>query len=128
RESWDRTRRSFDVAGAVTSTGALTAAIYAFVEAPAAGWASFQTVGLVAVAVGLAALFLFIETRSAAPLVPLRVLRKRTVASGNTLMLMVSMFATGESLLISLHLQKAVGYSAVQAGLAGSVMPVMAVA
>jgi MFS family permease len=127
RESFDQTRRSFDIAGAVTSTGALTALIYAFVDAPAAGWTSFQTIGLLAAAILLTVLFLVIEARSAAPLVPLWVLRKRTVASGNSLMLMVSMFAAGESMLISLHLQQVIGYSAMQAGLAGSVMPVMAV-
>ena len=40
--------RRFDVAGAVTITAALVALVYAVVEAPDAGWASGQTLGLLA--------------------------------------------------------------------------------
>ena len=39
-----------DIAGAVTVTGSLLCAVYAFVEAAQAGWASLQTLGLLAVA------------------------------------------------------------------------------
>ena len=38
--------RRFDVAGALTITAALVALVYAVVEAPEAGWASDQTLGL----------------------------------------------------------------------------------
>ncbi len=49
RESRDRERgRRFDVAGAVTITAALVALVYAVVEAPDAGWADGQTLGLLA--------------------------------------------------------------------------------
>ena len=40
--------RRFDVAGALTITAALVALVYAVVEAPEAGWASGQTLGLLA--------------------------------------------------------------------------------
>src|SRR5215216_5432315 len=38
------TRRSYDPAGALTSTGALVLLVYALVEAPDAGWGSLQTI------------------------------------------------------------------------------------
>src|SRR4051795_2929642 len=41
-------RKRFDVAGAATITSALVALVYAVVEAPDAGWASAQTLGLLA--------------------------------------------------------------------------------
>jgi hypothetical protein len=41
--------RRFDIAGAVTITAALVALVYAVVEAPDAGWAGGQTLGLLAV-------------------------------------------------------------------------------
>jgi EmrB/QacA subfamily drug resistance transporter len=120
--------RTFDLAGAVTSTGALVALTYALVDAPASGWTSASTIGLFAATAVLTALFVVIERRSSAPLVPLQLLRKRTVGIGNVLVLVVAMFAWGESLLISLHTQQVLGYSAIEAGLAGAIMPVMAVA
>ena len=83
RESRDREHgRRFDVAGAVTITAALVALVYAVVEAPDAGWASGQTLGLLAIsAVLIAALrrdrgALRGPARAAAP-VPLALARRR---------------------------------------------------
>src|SRR4051794_33452864 len=56
-------RRRFDVAGAVTITAVLVAAVYAVVEAPAVGWGDPQTLGLLALAAVLTALFVGIEAR-----------------------------------------------------------------
>ena len=42
------TRRSYDPAGALTSTGALVLLVYAFVEAPEVGWGDAQTILLFA--------------------------------------------------------------------------------
>ncbi|HEX6021284.1 MAG TPA: MFS transporter, partial [Solirubrobacter sp.] len=50
-------RRRFDLAGAVTITGALVALVYAVVEAPDTGWADAQTLGLFAISALLLALF-----------------------------------------------------------------------
>jgi MFS family permease len=128
RESRDHgRRRTFDLAGAVTSTGALLVLIYALVNAPAAGWGSGRTLGLFGAAAVLVALFFVIEARSAAPLVPLPLLRRRSVLTGNLLMGLVAMVAWGEGVLISLHTQQVLGYTAFQSGLASCVMPVLAV-
>ena len=50
-------KRRFDLAGAVTITAALVALVYAVVEAPEAGWAGGQTLGLLALAAALIAAF-----------------------------------------------------------------------
>src|SRR3954468_2893252 len=76
-------RRRFDVAGAVTITGALVAAVYAVVEAPEAGWGAPQTLGLLALSAVLIAAFAGIEARSAAPLAPLGLFRSRSLVGGN---------------------------------------------
>src|ERR671922_28877 len=68
-------RRVYDVAGAVTITLALVILVFAVSEAPDAGWTSAQTIGSVAAATTLIAAFVRIETRSVAPLVPLRIFR-----------------------------------------------------
>ncbi|MFD0204931.1 MULTISPECIES: MFS transporter [Saccharothrix] len=83
--------RKFDVAGALTSTAAFVLLIFAVVEAPTVGWGSGRTIiPLVAAAVLLMA-FVFIEKRSAAPLVPLRIFRSTALVGGNLMMILVGL-------------------------------------
>src|ERR671938_36654 len=63
-------KRSFDVAGAVTVTAALSVLVYALVDATDAGWGSTKTVSLLVAAVVLLAVFVAIELRSDDPVVP----------------------------------------------------------
>src|SRR6476620_9574213 len=70
-----------DVAGAVTVTLALMLAVYAIVNGNRNGWTSAQTLGLLAVAGVLLAVFLRIESRASSPLVPLRLFRLRNLAT-----------------------------------------------
>ena len=53
----DLQHRSFDLAGAVTVTSGLIVLVYAIVKAQAFGWGSGRTLGLLAAAVALLALF-----------------------------------------------------------------------
>ncbi|MEU6259925.1 MFS transporter [Streptomyces sp. NPDC047043] len=128
RESRTDTRaRSFDPAGALTATAALVACVYAVVEAPEAGWLSARTTGLLAAAVVLAVLFTRIEARATAPLVPLRLLRARTVSGGNLVVFLLGASAFGMSYTLSQYGQGVLGYSPLRFGLANVVMPVGAV-
>ena len=128
RESRTDTRaRSFDPAGALTATAALVACVYAVVEAPEAGWLSARTTGLLAAAVVLAVLFARIEARATAPLVPLRLLRARTVSGGNLVVFLLGASAFGMSYTVSQYGQGVLGYSPLRFGLANVVMPVGAV-
>src|SRR6476660_211136 len=72
-----------DLAGAVTVTGALMLAVYAIVNGNQAGWLSAQTLGLLAAAVAVLGAFLVIESRVSAPLVPLRLFKRRNLAVSN---------------------------------------------
>jgi EmrB/QacA subfamily drug resistance transporter len=120
-------RRIFDLAGGVTITAALVLLVYAVAEAPQAGWTSAQTIGLLAVSATLVALFVLIEARSAAPLVPLHVFGSRAVVGGNLLLLTAGMGIDGVLFILTLSAQELLGYSAVQFGLLVSVMTVMSV-
>jgi EmrB/QacA subfamily drug resistance transporter len=127
RESRDREgRRRFDVAGAVTITAALVALVYAVVEAPDVGWADGQTIGLLAVAIALIALFAAIEARSAAPLAPLRLFRSRALVAGNLVLFALGMLAFGMPFILTQYAQQVLGYSALEFGVSSVVMPVMA--
>ncbi len=121
-------RRTYDLAGAVTITAALVLLIDAIVEAPRAGWSSAQTIGLLAGAAALVAIFVRIESRSAAPLVPLRVFRMRTLVGGNLAMLLFGMIAWGMGLTLAQYAQQVLGYSPLQFGAGTIAMTAMAAA
>ena len=124
RESYDRGRpRTFDVAGAVTSTVAMVLLVYAVVNAPEAGWTSAETIGVLVVTAVLLALFVRIESRSPAPLVPLHHLRSRPLVGGNLVMLAVGMTVHGAmGFILTQYAQIVLGYSAVEYGLMFAVM------
>ena len=129
RESYGRERvRSFDLAGALTSTAALVLLVYAIADAPAAGWLSTRTIGLFVAVIVLFAVFVGIERRSKAPLVPLRYFRSRTFIGGNLVLLAVGMAVHGAmSFLTTQYGQVVLGYSAIEYGLMFSVMTVLTI-
>jgi EmrB/QacA subfamily drug resistance transporter len=118
--------RSYDPAGALTITGALVSLVYALVEAPTAGWGSTQTILLLAGSTALLAAFLLIELRSRAPLVPLRIFRRRTIVGASAVMLVFGTLPYGLSFTLTLYAQQVLGYSAVKFGLTSLVFPAMA--
>jgi EmrB/QacA subfamily drug resistance transporter len=111
------TERTYDVAGAAAVTGALVLLVLAIVEAPDAGWTDPQTIWLLVVSALLVAVFVRIERRSAAPLVPLRTFRSPVLVGGNLTLLALGMLAWGMGLTVSLYAQNVLGYSAVKFGL-----------
>jgi EmrB/QacA subfamily drug resistance transporter len=120
-------KRRFDVAGAVTITAALVALVYAVVEAPEAGWAGGQTLGLLALAAALTVVFVGIEKRSAAPLAPLGVFRSRSLVGGNLVLFALGTTGFGVPFILTQYAQEVLGWSPIQFGLASVVMPVTAV-
>jgi MFS family permease len=120
-------RRVYDVAGAVTVTAALVLLVYAVSAAPDVGWAGVQTIGSLAASVALIAAFFRIETRSVAPLVPLRSFRSRALVGGNLVLLTAGAVLDGMLIIVTLYAQELLGYSTVQFGLGVAVMTVMSV-
>jgi EmrB/QacA subfamily drug resistance transporter len=119
-------RRSYDPAGAVTITGALVLLVYALVEAPDVGWGAGQTILLLAGSAVLLAAFVLIESRHRAPLVPLRVLRSRTLVGANLVMLLFGTVAFGMPFILTLYAQQVLGYSALEFGAGTAVVAVAA--
>ena len=120
-------QRRFDVAGAVTITAALVALVYAVVEAPEAGWADAQTLGLLALAAALTVVFVAIESRSVAPLAPLAVFRSRSLVGGNLVLFALGTMGFGVPFVLTQYAQEVLGWSPIQFGLASVVMPLTAV-
>jgi EmrB/QacA subfamily drug resistance transporter len=109
--------RHFDAAGAVCVTAGLSLLAYAFLDASESGWGSTKIIGLVASAAVLIAMFVAIELRSKAPLVPFRIFRLRTLTGANTVALLLGASLVSTFFFMSLYAQQVLGYDAIRAGL-----------
>jgi EmrB/QacA subfamily drug resistance transporter len=111
-------RQGVDVAGSILVTAAMVLAVYAIVTAADYGWSSAHTLGIGGAAVGLLGAFLLLEARLENPIMPLRILRLRSLtgASAARAMLATGMFTT--FFIGALYLQRVRGYSAFGTGLA----------
>ena len=107
-----------DVAGAVTITAALMLAVYAVIGGNEAGWLSLRTLGLLAVAAAMLLAFVAIESRVAAPLVPLRLFRLPNIVTANIVGVLWSAGMFAWFFISALYLQLVLGYSAMEVGLA----------
>ncbi|MFJ8777924.1 MULTISPECIES: MFS transporter [unclassified Streptomyces] len=110
-------RPKLDLPGAVSVTLGLLAIIFGLTQAGEKGWGSAGALSSLAAGVVLLVIFYVVERKVSAPLVPLSVLGKRSVAWGNVAGLIA--FATFTSLVfpLTLYLQEVLGYSALVAGL-----------
>ncbi len=111
-------RGGADVLGAVLVTAALMLGVYTIVKTQNYGWGSLHTLGLGAVALGLLAGFVAREMRTENPLMPLRIFRSRNVSGANLVQMLFIAGMFGMFFLGSLYMQRVLGYSALQIGLA----------
>jgi MFS family permease len=111
-------RQGVDVFGAVLMTAATMLAVYAIVGTDTYGWGSARTLGLGAVALAGIGAFLAYEARVRNPIMPLRVLRSRSLTGANLVrgFLVIGMFSA--FFLGALYLEHVLGYDPVQTGLA----------
>jgi EmrB/QacA subfamily drug resistance transporter len=107
-----------DVAGAITVTGGLLVFVYALHHAAGHGWFTWSTLALFAAAAALLAVFLRIEARAAAPLVPAAMLRNRTRLAANLTAFLAFSALLSFIFIGSLLMQQALGYSPAIAGVA----------
>jgi EmrB/QacA subfamily drug resistance transporter len=110
-------RVRLDIAGAVTVTASVMVAVYAVVNGNEVGWGTARTLGLLGIAAALMALFLWIEARVSAPLVPLGLFRLRNLAVSNVIGILWSVAMFASFFLSALYLQLVLGYSPLQVGL-----------
>jgi len=113
-----RFSRTFDVAGAVTMTASMLLLVFTLVDAPDVGWSSPRTLGSLAGAAALLALFVLRERSASAPLVRLGILRNRSLVGAN--LAAMSLFGgwIGFQFIVTLYLQQLRGWSPLETGLA----------
>lgn len=111
--------RRYDVPGAITVTAGSLALVYGLTRAgEGSGWLAPGTLGLLAAAVILLAIFVLVELRSPHPLLPLQVVRDRVRGGSFVTSTLISAGMFAMFLFLAYYLQLDLGYSAVLAGLA----------
>jgi EmrB/QacA subfamily drug resistance transporter len=111
-------RHGVDVAGSILVTVAVMVGVYALVTAADHGWGSAHTLGFGAASLALLAAFLAVQARLENPIMPLRILRMRSLIGSSVVrgLLVVGMFST--FFLGALELEHVHGFDAMQTGLA----------
>ncbi|MGW2214494.1 MFS transporter [Nonomuraea sp. NPDC001684] len=122
KESRPAERPGMDLPGAVRVTAGLLALVFGLTRVGEHGFADPLGLGALAAGAALLVAFWYVERRAAAPLVPVPILARPNVTWGNLAGLIA--FATETSLvfLMTLYLQKVLGYSALATGLAFGVL------
>ncbi|GHJ90912.1 MFS transporter [Streptomyces sp. NE5-10] len=126
-ESRTPERPRLDVPGAVTVTGGLLSLIYALSTAAERGFGGADVLVTLVAGVALLVAFVVVESRSAAPLVSLPMLRRRTVAFGNLGGLVTFSMMSTIIFVLTLYLQETLGLSGFATGLVFGVQGVVSV-
>ncbi len=111
-------QRRVDVFGALTVTVGLIALVYALSQGNDIGWLSLQTLSLLALTVALLTVFVIIEARIAYPLIRLGIFRLRNVTGANIVSMLAPSAFGSLIFVLTLYMQKVLGYSAIETGLA----------
>ncbi|MFD6279706.1 MFS transporter [Streptomyces sp. NPDC060209] len=127
-ESRTPDRPKLDVPGAVAVTGGLLALIYSLSTAAERGFGGADVQVTLVLGVALLTAFVIVESRSAAPLVSLPMLRRRTVAFGNLGGLATFSMMSTIVFVLTLYLQDLLELSALGTGLVFGVQGLASVA
>jgi EmrB/QacA subfamily drug resistance transporter len=107
-----------DFPGAALVTVSLMLGVFTILQITAWGWIDARTIGGLLVAALLLVVFVRRQARIANPLMPLRLFHSRNVTGANVLQALLVAGMFGMFFLGALYLQRVLGYSALEVGLA----------
>jgi EmrB/QacA subfamily drug resistance transporter len=113
-----RPRGQLDVVGAVLVSLVTATLAYLPMAGTTRGWGSFSFVGGALLAAVLLGAFVVWERHDANPLVRLGIFKQRKLSVANAVMLLFGAWNGGEVLVLALYLQRVLGFSPLEAGLA----------
>ena len=111
-----------DLAGAILGAVGLGSSVYALIEQPHFGWHDPRIYLSLGIGLILLASFIWHESKTSEPMLPLSLFKNRNFAVGNIATLAIYAGLSVSTFLIVIFIQQVVGYSAIQAGL--SLVPV----
>jgi EmrB/QacA subfamily drug resistance transporter len=114
----EHAQRSFDLLGAITVTAGLIALVYGIVRSAERGWTSAEVLACLAASAVLLSAVVVVELRARSPLVRLDIFRVKTLRAANVAMLLVASGLFAMFFFNTLYVQRVLGYTALEAGLA----------
>jgi EmrB/QacA subfamily drug resistance transporter len=120
RESRAHGNTRYDIPGAILATGGLTTLVYGFTKAATEHdhWGSSTTITWLVVSGLLLVAFVWWESRTSNPLLPLRVLVDRNRGVSYIVSILIGAGMMGMFLFMTYYLQLTLGYSALRSGVA----------
>lgn len=118
RDAKGHEHRSFDLPGALTVTAGATLLVFTLVQGPEYGWVSTSIMTAAVLALVFITAFVLIETKSADPLMPLRLFRNRNLVAGMIITFIYMGTFGALPYFLTVLFQNVHGFSALQAGLA----------
>lgn len=113
----NRKDESMDWAGAALVAVGMALAVLGFQQSSAWGWSSPLTIGCIAAGLIVLAIFVYVETKVAMPLLKVRIFRGRAFSVDNLSLFLISGAFIPVFFFISLYAQISLGYSATNSGL-----------
>jgi EmrB/QacA subfamily drug resistance transporter len=114
-----RRQASVDYLGAAAIVGSVTSLVlYLSWAGPDVGWVSATGIWLLVGAVGLAVIFVLVESRAKEPIIPLELFRQWTFTSNITFAMIMGIGMFGGLIFLPIYLQAVKGLSATHSGLA----------
>lgn len=111
-------KSGLDWLGSLLITGGLMVGVYAVVKSTSYGWGSAHTLGFGGLSLALVAAFLLVESRVPNPIMPLRILLVKGLASSSLVRGFMFTGMYGCFFLGTLYLEHVLGYSAMRTGFA----------
>jgi EmrB/QacA subfamily drug resistance transporter len=106
-----------DLVGLVLISTAALGIVWALVRATATGWDSAQVVAPLVAGAALVVVFVRVELRTQAPMLPMRLFRSRSFSAGNAVIFLLNAALTGAVFFTAQFLQVAQSHSPLAAGL-----------
>ena len=110
--------KGVDALGSLLVTAGLMVGVYAVVKSTSYGWGSAHTLLALAVSLALLVAFALVQARVANPIMPLRILRVRGLASSSAVRGLMFVGMYGCFFIGTLYLEHILRYGAMQTGLA----------
>jgi len=116
-ESKESKRLPFDLVGLFFLAAAIFCLVYGVIRSESSGWTSTEVVGLLTASAVLGLVFVWVESRSDAALVPIPMITERSIALGVVTLLLNFFALYGVLFFVSLYLQNIQHLDAVAAGI-----------
>src|SRR5882724_333038 len=119
------THNNLDLPGAILVTGGLITLVYALSQGPVWGWLNSSLLLTIAAAIVLLIAFIFNESKTRYPLMPLTIFKIRNVTGANVIMAPLYAGMLGMFFITSLYIQSILNYSPVLTGLSFLPFPII---